>query len=172
VQPLGIDGAWVVTPRILRDSRGCFLGWFRGEEVAAALGYRLDVAQVNCSVSGRGVIRGVHFADVPLGQAKYVCCVRGAILDVVVDIRVGSPSYGRWEAVQLDDQERRAVFLARGSGMPSPRSAPRRPSSTCAPLPTPPAASTASIRWTPRSALSGRTAASPYCWTRTLLPRH
>jgi dTDP-4-dehydrorhamnose 3,5-epimerase len=116
VQPLGIDGAWIVTPRILRDSRGCFLEWFHGEEVAAALGYQMEVAQANCSVSGRGVIRGIHFADVPPGQAKYVSCVRGAIFDVVVDIRVGSPTYGRWEAVRLDDQERRSVFLAEGLG--------------------------------------------------------
>jgi dTDP-4-dehydrorhamnose 3,5-epimerase len=113
---LRIDGAWIVTPRILRDGRGCFLEWFRGEELTAALGYRLEVAQVNCSVSGRGVIRGIHFADVPPGQAKYVACVSGAILDVVVDIRVGSPSYGRWEAVRLDDQARRAVFLSEGLG--------------------------------------------------------
>jgi dTDP-4-dehydrorhamnose 3,5-epimerase len=113
---LGIDGAWVVTPRILRDSRGCFLEWFRGEEFAAALGYRPEVAQANCSVSGRGVIRGIHFADVPPGQAKYVACVSGAILDVVIDIRVGSPGYGCWEAVRLDDGARRAVFLSEGLG--------------------------------------------------------
>jgi len=113
---LSIDGAWIVTPRILRDSRGCFLEWFRGEEFGAALGYRPEVAQANCSVSGRGVIRGIHFADVPPGQAKYVACVNGAILDVVIDIRVGSPSYGRWEAVRLDDGARRAVFLSEGLG--------------------------------------------------------
>ncbi len=113
---LSIDGAWIVTPRILRDSRGCFLEWFRSEEFAAALGYRPEVAQANCSVSGRGVIRGIHFADVPPGQAKYVACVSGAILDVVIDIRVGSPSYGCWEAVRLDDGVRRAVFLSEGLG--------------------------------------------------------
>ncbi len=76
----------------------------------------MQVAQANCSVSGRGVIRGIHFADVPPGQAKYVTCVHGAILDVVVDLRVGSPGYGRWSAVQLDDQNRRAVFIAEGLG--------------------------------------------------------
>jgi dTDP-4-dehydrorhamnose 3,5-epimerase len=57
--------------------------------------------QANCSVSRRGVIRGIHFADVPAGQAKYVVCVSGAILDVIVDIRVGSPGYGHWEPVRL-----------------------------------------------------------------------
>src|SRR2546430_15261287 len=68
------------------------------------------------SISARDVIRGVHFADVPPGQAKYVTCVRGAVLDVVVDIRVGSPTFGQWEGVTLDDVDRRAVYLAQGLG--------------------------------------------------------
>jgi dTDP-4-dehydrorhamnose 3,5-epimerase len=67
-------------------------------------------------VSRRGVIRGIHYADVPLGQAKYVTCVAGAILDVVVDLRVGSPGFGTWETVRLDDEGRRALFLAEGLG--------------------------------------------------------
>jgi dTDP-4-dehydrorhamnose 3,5-epimerase len=113
---LGIDGAWVSTPKIHHDDRGSFLESFRGDEAAADLGYRLDVAQANWSVSRKGVIRGVHFADVPPGQAKYVSCVRGAIIDVVVDIRVGSPEFGRWEALQLDDENRRSVFIAEGLG--------------------------------------------------------
>ena len=113
---LGIEGAWVHEPTIHRDGRGSFLESFRGNEVAADLGYRLDVAQVNCSVSRRGVIRGIHFADVPPGQAKYVSCVRGAIIDVIVDVRVGSPGFGAWEAVRLDDQNRRSVFIAEGLG--------------------------------------------------------
>jgi dTDP-4-dehydrorhamnose 3,5-epimerase len=116
VNPLGIEGAWVFTPQVHSDDRGSFAEAFRGAEFAADLGYRLDVAQANCSVSRRGVIRGVHYADVPPGQAKYVTCVAGAILDVVVDLRAGSPSFGKWEAVQLDAGTRRAVFLAEGLG--------------------------------------------------------
>jgi dTDP-4-dehydrorhamnose 3,5-epimerase len=113
--PLGIAGAWTFTPAVHTDDRGSFLEWFRGAELAAA-GYRMDVAQANCSVSRRGVLRGIHFADVPPGQAKYVCCVSGALLDVVVDLRAGSPAFGTWEAVRLDDTSRRAVFLAEGLG--------------------------------------------------------
>jgi len=116
VNPLGIEGAWVFTPQVHSDDRGSFAEAFRGAEFAADLGYRLDVAQVNCSVSRRGVIRGIHYADVPPGQAKYVTCVAGAILDVVVDLRAGSPSFGKWEAVQLDAGTRQAVFLAEGLG--------------------------------------------------------
>src|ERR1700748_3456691 len=116
MDPLGIDGAWVYTPQVHNDDRGSFAEAFRGAEFAADLGYRLDVAQVNCSVSRRGVIRGIHYADVPPGQAKYVTCVAGTILDVIVDLRTDSPSFGKWEAVQLDAATRRAVFLAEGLG--------------------------------------------------------
>src|SRR5260370_3932738 len=114
MEALGIEGAWVFTPQVYRDDRGAFFEAFRSGEVAADLGYRLEVGQVNCSVSRRGVIRGIHYADVPPGQAKYVSCVRGAILDVVVDIRVGPPSFGAWEAVRLDNAERRPLFPAPG----------------------------------------------------------
>ena len=116
MERLGIDGAGLLTPQIHRDGRGSFLEWFRGDEFANTLGHRLDVAQANCSVSRRGVIRGIHFADVPPGQAKYVTCVSGAVLDVAVDLRVGSPTFGRWESVQLDDEARCALYLAEGLG--------------------------------------------------------
>jgi len=89
---------------------------FRGQEFADDLGYQLTVAQVNCSVSHRGVIRGIHFADVPPGQAKYVCCVSGTIMDVVVDLRVGSPSFKAWEPVELDAESGRALFISEGLG--------------------------------------------------------
>jgi dTDP-4-dehydrorhamnose 3,5-epimerase len=116
VDSLGIGGAWVFTPRIHRDDRGGFLEWFRDAELYADLGHRMEVAQANCSISRRGVIRGIHFADVPPGQAKYVTCVSGAILDVVVDLRAGSPSFGRWEAVHLDDVTRHAIYISEGLG--------------------------------------------------------
>jgi dTDP-4-dehydrorhamnose 3,5-epimerase len=116
MQSTGIDGAYVFTPRIYPDNRGTFHEWFRADDVAQDLGYRFDLAQANCSVSRRGVVRGIHFTDVPPGQAKYVMCASGSVLDVVVDLRVGSPTYLRWEAVGLDDESRRAVFLAEGLG--------------------------------------------------------
>ncbi|MFS4094472.1 dTDP-4-dehydrorhamnose 3,5-epimerase [Streptomyces sp. AF1A] len=113
---LGMADAWVLEPQAFPDDRGSFHEWYRGAEFREATGYDLGLAQANCSVSRRGVLRGIHFADVPPGQAKYVTCVRGAVLDVVVDIRVGSPTYGQWEAVRLDDDAHRAVFLAEGLG--------------------------------------------------------
>ena len=116
MEPIGIDGAWLFTPRVFHDSRGSFLEWFRGGDLSRCLGYQPDFAQANCSVSRCGVIRGIHFAEVPPGQAKYVTCVRGAVTDVIVDIRLGSPTYGQWKAVRLDEADRRAVYIAEGLG--------------------------------------------------------
>lgn len=116
VRALSIDGAWELTPRQHGDDRGVFLEWFKATELEEATGRSLDLRQANMSVSSRGTLRGVHFADVPPSQAKYVTCPRGAVLDVVVDVRVGSPTFGRWEAVLLDDVDRRAVFLSEGLG--------------------------------------------------------
>ena len=116
IRPLTIEGAFEVTPLQHGDSRGTFLEWYRFDALAAAVGHPLHLAQANLSTSARDVVRGIHFADVPPGQAKYVTCMSGAVLDVVVDIRVGSPTFGAWEAVPLDDEERRAVYLAEGLG--------------------------------------------------------
>jgi dTDP-4-dehydrorhamnose 3,5-epimerase len=116
ITELGISGAFLVTPEVHRDARGDFLEWFRADRFADAVGHRFALAQSNCSVSRAGTLRGIHVADVPPGQAKYVTCPSGAVLDVVVDLRVGSPTYGAWEAVLLDDRERRAVYLAEGLG--------------------------------------------------------
>ncbi|MET8865546.1 dTDP-4-dehydrorhamnose 3,5-epimerase family protein [Nonomuraea sp. NPDC004580] len=112
MDPLGLDGAWLLSPQIHDDHRGSFLEWFRRD----ALDRPMDVAQANCSISVRGTLRGVHFSDVPPGQAKYVTCVSGSVLDVVVDVRTGSPTFGRSVAIELDDRRRRAVYLAEGLG--------------------------------------------------------
>lgn len=113
---LGIGGAYEVVPQQHGDPRGMFMEWYRFDRLAEVVGHPLNLAQANLSVSQRGVVRGIHFADVPRGQAKYVTCVRGAVLDVIVDLRVGSPTFGRWEGVRLDDVDRRAVYLPEGLG--------------------------------------------------------
>ena len=116
IRPLGIEGAWEINPPVHRDTRGAFLEWYRHDRLAETVGQPLELAQANLSVSVQGVVRGIHFTDVPPGQAKYVTCVRGAVWDVIVDVRRGSPTFGRWEPVRLDDTERRAVYLAAGLG--------------------------------------------------------
>lgn len=116
IRQLTVPGAFEITPRQLRDERGTFMESYRFEAVEEQLGHRFEVAQVNTSVSSRGVLRGVHYADVPPGQAKYVTCSGGAALDVVVDLRVGSDTFGRWDSVLLDDVDRRAVYIPEGFG--------------------------------------------------------
>jgi dTDP-4-dehydrorhamnose 3,5-epimerase len=116
VRELTVPGAWEITPQQFGDPRGVFLEWFKDEAFTDAVGHRLDLQQANLSVSAAGVVRGIHFADVPPGQAKYVTCARGAVLDVVVDIRVGSPTFGQWDSVLLDDVDRRAIYLSEGLG--------------------------------------------------------
>jgi len=116
MRELGIAGAWVHEPKVFPDARGSFHEWFKGGEFEEATGHALNLAQANCSVSSRGTLRGIHFADVPPSQAKYVKCVRGAILDVIVDIRVGSPTYKQWEIVRLDDVDHHSVYLSEGLG--------------------------------------------------------
>lgn len=116
ITPLGIEGAFVVTPRQFADDRGVFLESFRGDRLAEHLGHRPDIVQTNVSVSARGTVRGIHFADVPPGQGKYVTAAAGSLLDYVVDVRTGSLTFGRWESVLLDTTDRRAVYLAEGLG--------------------------------------------------------
>ena len=114
VRELDIPGAWEITPTIHGDSRGLFFEWLKDRDFTGFAGHRLDVRQANCSVSSAGVLRGLHFAQVPPSQAKYVTCVRGSVFDVVVDIRLGSPTFGKWDAVLLDDVDRRTVYIAEG----------------------------------------------------------
>jgi len=116
ISPLEIPDTYVCTPRAFGDARGTFLEWFRGDKLAAVTGRAFIPVQANHSISLRGVLRGVHFADVPPGQAKYVYCSGGAVLDVIIDLRVGSPSYRKHAVVRLDDVDRRGVFLPEGLG--------------------------------------------------------
>ncbi|MFC4588890.1 dTDP-4-dehydrorhamnose 3,5-epimerase [Sphaerisporangium corydalis] len=116
MEQLSIEDAYLFTPAVHGDDRGTFLEWFRADLLVSAVGHGLNLAQANCSVSRRGTLRGVHFADVPPSQAKFVTCVSGSVLDVVVDVRVGSPTFGRWETVELDDRTRRGVYVGEGLG--------------------------------------------------------
>jgi dTDP-4-dehydrorhamnose 3,5-epimerase len=116
IDPLGLDGAYLVKPVIFPDERGLFLELLAQPAIQTEVGHPLSVAQVNCSSSRLGTIRGIHATGVPPGEAKYVTCVRGAILDIAVDIRTGSPTFGEHIAVELDDERRHAVYLAEGLG--------------------------------------------------------
>jgi len=116
VEPLAIEGAFLVTPRQFPDDRGVFLESFRGDRLAEHLGHRPDIVQTNVSVSSRGTVRGVHFADIPPGQGKYITVLRGRLIDFIIDLREGSPTFGAVEQVALDTVDRRAVYLTEGLG--------------------------------------------------------
>jgi dTDP-4-dehydrorhamnose 3,5-epimerase len=116
VRELAVPGAWEITPTVHGDSRGMFFEWLTDRGFSSFAGHHLDVRQANCSVSSAGVLRGVHYAQVPPSQAKYVTCVRGAVFDVVVDIRLGSPTFGQWDSVLLDDADRRTIYISEGLG--------------------------------------------------------
>ncbi|SDG68298.1 dTDP-4-dehydrorhamnose 3,5-epimerase family protein [Klenkia brasiliensis] len=116
VRELAVPDAYVLDLVPHGDSRGRFTEWYRADVLAEAVGHPLTLAQANHSVSARGVLRGVHFALVPPGQAKYVYCPSGRVLDVVVDVRVDSPTFGTVDAVELDSEHPRAVYLAEGLG--------------------------------------------------------
>jgi dTDP-4-dehydrorhamnose 3,5-epimerase len=116
IRELAVPDAWEITPVQRADDRGVFLEWYRFDRLEEAIGHPLDLRQANTSVSRKGAVRGIHFADIPRGQAKYVTVARGAALDFVVDIRVGSPTFGDWDSVLLDTEDRRAVYLAEGLG--------------------------------------------------------
>jgi dTDP-4-dehydrorhamnose 3,5-epimerase len=116
IRELSIPDAYEITPQQFGDDRGVFFEWYRFDRLAEVVGHSIDLRQANTSVSRRGVVRGIHFADVPRGQAKYVTLTKGSALDLIVDIRVGSPTFGLWDSVLLDTIDRRAVYLAEGLG--------------------------------------------------------
>jgi dTDP-4-dehydrorhamnose 3,5-epimerase len=116
IRELKIPDSYEITPKQFGDDRGVFLEWYRFDRLEETIGHSIDLRQANTSVSKRGVVRGIHFADVPRGQAKYVTATHGAVLDYVIDIRVDSPTFGQWDSVLLDGVDRRAIYLAEGLG--------------------------------------------------------
>ena len=116
IRELSIPDSFEIAPIQRSDDRGVFLEWYRFDLLAEAVGHPLDLRQANSSVSKKGVVRGIHFADIPQGQAKYVTAMHGAVLDFVIDIRVGSPTFGHWDTVRLDTVDRKAIYIAEGLG--------------------------------------------------------
>jgi dTDP-4-dehydrorhamnose 3,5-epimerase len=116
ITPLSIPGAYSIANTPHRDDRGEFVEWFRADHLQEATGLSFHTVQANLSLSEKGTVRGIHYADIPPGQAKYVTCVAGAIRDFVIDIRVGSPTFGTWASVDLDATSRNAVVLDVGLG--------------------------------------------------------
>lgn len=113
-----IEGVLIIEPKVFGDSRGYFFESFSqrefDEKVAPILGHTINFVQDNESMSSYGVMRGLHFQRPPYTQSKLVRCVKGAVLDVAVDIRKGSPTYGQHIAVELTEDNHRQFFVPRG----------------------------------------------------------
>lgn len=111
-----IKNSYRIYPQHHQDSRGSFYEQFRADQLADVIGYPLTVGQVNFSVSCRDTIRGIHGTPLSPGQAKLVTCVSGSIMDVIVDLRVGSPTFGEHEVTFMDEKSGTSVYLADGLG--------------------------------------------------------
>lgn len=111
-----IEGAYVVQPQMHEDHRGSFHESFRKDQLFGGTGFHFEVAQTNLSQSYKGVIRGIHFKQHPPGQAKYISVDRGAILNVVIDLRRSSKTFKTFEAFELSSVNRKSLFLGYGLG--------------------------------------------------------
>lgn len=109
-----IPGVLIIEPKVFGDARGYFLESFNAKEFAEKTGLTVNFVQDNESMSSYGVMRGLHFQRPPFTQSKLVRCVKGAVLDVAVDIRKGSPTFGKHVAVELTEDNHRQFFVPRG----------------------------------------------------------
>ena len=114
VTPLKIDGSWIIELKKFEDGRGFFYESFREEIAKKYFGREFNIKQSNTSVSKKGSVRGIHYALVPPSQAKYVQCQQGSIIDYVIDIRVGSPTFSQFAEVELSATNPQAIFIEEG----------------------------------------------------------
>jgi dTDP-4-dehydrorhamnose 3,5-epimerase len=116
IDELSIKGAWQTYSPVYKDSRGAFKEWFKASTNVERTGLNFNVAQSNFSTSKKGVIRGIHYSLSPLEQWKWISCVSGSIIDVVVDIRFDSPTYGQHVKVELNDLNGKGILLQANLG--------------------------------------------------------
>jgi len=114
--PMKIQGAWIHSPNIFSDNRGSFHEILKLSDLHAELGRGFEVHQVNQSRSHKGVVRGIHWTLGAPGQAKYVSCTKGAIWDVVVDVRADSATFGQWDAEFISSENGKSVLISEGLG--------------------------------------------------------
>ena len=111
-----IEGVFLFKPRVFEDARGNFFESFRQDVTFQETGFDFKVAQVNNSLSAKGVVRGIHFKQYPPGQAKFVSVTAGAVIDVAIDLRRSSPTFGKWQSFELSDENRHSLMLGYGIG--------------------------------------------------------
>lgn len=110
---LEIPGVWIIEPKVFRDARGYFMECFKQADFETHIG-RVHFIQENESLSGKGVLRGLHYQLAPYSQAKLVRVIEGEVLDVAVDLRAGSPTFGKYIAVLLTGENKKQLFIPRG----------------------------------------------------------
>lgn len=111
---MSIPDIVLIEPQIFGDARGYFMETFRSDKLEAFLGYKIDFIQDNESKSSRGVLRGLHYQLPPCSQTKLIRIIDGKVLDITVDIRKGSPTFGEYVAVELSGKNKRQLFIPRG----------------------------------------------------------
>lgn len=116
IEKMEIDGVWLGHSPIHTDHRGYFREWFRCSEIQSSIGHELEISQSNISMSNKGVLRGIHYSLAPQGQAKWITCIVGSIWDVAVDLRVTSPTFGKWIGFTLTADSGHALFISEGLG--------------------------------------------------------
>lgn len=109
-----IEGLLLLKPKVFTDSRGYFYESYSKREFDEAVGYPVEFVQDNQSKSSYGVVRGLHFQLPPFTQSKLVRCIKGTVLDVAVDLRKGSPTFGRHLAVELSEENKMQFFIPKG----------------------------------------------------------
>jgi dTDP-4-dehydrorhamnose 3,5-epimerase len=115
ITKLGINGCFLLEHKVFPDNRGLFSEWFKADELSNIVP-DFSVQQANYSNSKKGVLRGIHYSLAPIGQSKLVTCAQGVITDVLIDLRVGSPTYLNVEYVKLAGDSGNVVFIATGVG--------------------------------------------------------
>ena len=111
-----IEGVFLFKPKVIVDPRGNFFESFRQDVTFQETGFDFKVAQVNNSLSAKGVLRGIHFKHYPPGQAKFVSVTAGAVIDVAIDLRRSSPTFGKWQAFELSAENKHSLLLGYGIG--------------------------------------------------------
>ncbi len=116
IEELGIAGLWKINSPVISDERGSFREWFKQDELIQKTGKMFSVRQANLSKSSRGSLRGIHFSLSHTGQAKLVTCASGAIWEVVVDLRTGSPTFKKWVGINLEAAMGTSIVVSEGLG--------------------------------------------------------
>jgi dTDP-4-dehydrorhamnose 3,5-epimerase len=114
IDELKISGSWMIYFNRFPDNRGYFYESFRSDLLEKKLNRKFSITQTNTSISSKGSLRGIHYALVPPSQAKFIQCQQGAIQDFIIDIRIGSPTFGEYQMIELNEDTSNAVFIEEG----------------------------------------------------------